>query len=214
MTSIDHFYVFAKRGAPEQQRLLARGLQVGMRRDHQGQGTRNICFSFADCYLELLWIDDQEEAHNDASKPLRLLERSNWRESHASPFGICLRSDIDTATPPFAHWDYRPAYLPDGMAIAIARSSDAIEEPMLFLIDRAFEPFGETHLLSRFTLHSLLLTTPTSPTTNPVPSRGVPRFEAVHGDEHLMTVTLQNENSEVGSQQLDLRPELPLVLRW
>ncbi|MFT4511541.1 MAG: hypothetical protein ACI89X_002577 [Planctomycetota bacterium] len=100
------------------------------------------------------------------------------------------------------------------LVIAVARGSDASEEPMLFQIDSAFKAFGETHALSTFALHRVVLTTPTLPATSHLLALDVPRFEVVHGDEHLMTGTLRNGNTPVGEQQLDLRPRLPLVLHW
>jgi len=72
MASIDHFCVFTKLNAPEQQRLIERGLRVGLRRDHPGQGTSNVCISFKDSYLDLLRITDDKTAHDLIAKPLGL----------------------------------------------------------------------------------------------------------------------------------------------
>ena len=212
MVAIDHFFVHVRRDAPEQQRLVDAGVPVGLRRTHPGQGTRNVCFSFADSYLELLWIDDEGAAQSATSAPLRLIERNNWRQSQASPFGICLRGDGDA--PPFEHWHYRPEYLPKDMSIAIANGSDSSKEPMLFQLDRTFEPFGEAHALSKLQLHSVVLTTPNLSDTSPLSTMRLPRFLAVEGEEHLLTISLQDARGNVGDRQLDLRPDLPVSLHW
>jgi hypothetical protein len=55
---------------------------------HPGQGTANRRFFFANAFLELLWIADEEEVRNGkrAHHAARAPERGD-----ASPFGICFR---------------------------------------------------------------------------------------------------------------------------
>tara|TARA_R110002095_G_scaffold103487_1_gene90731 strand:- start:155 stop:799 length:645 start_codon:yes stop_codon:yes gene_type:complete len=214
MASIDHFYVFTKIGAPEQQRLLERGLRVGVRRDHHGQGTSNVCFYFANCYLELLWLGDDKAAHNVMAKPLGLYERMRWRAHHASPFGLCVAPDSPDDEPPFASWDYRPEYLPEDMHIAMGCNSGVIGEPLLFQVSRPFEPFGDSHALSEYSLSRLVVTTPELAPMSLLKELEVERLDLQEGTEHLMEVTLQKGDAAPGDNELDLRPDLPLVLRW
>ena len=214
MASIDHFLVFTRIQAPEQQRLIERGLRVGLRRDHPGQGTSNVCFSFADSYLELLWLGDDKAAHNAMAKPLGLYERMRWTSHRASPFGICVRPDAVGEEPPFASWDYRPEYLPNDIHIAMGCNSGVIGEPILFQIDRAFEPFGEPHALSAFAIDKLIVTTPNLAPMSLLHEVAIDRLEFRAGNEHLMEVTLRQGDCAIGGSELDLRPDLPLILRW
>lgn len=211
MPAIDHFYVLTEPGAAIRERLVAHGLLPGLERDHPGQGTRNVCFSFADSYLELLWIDDEDAAASEPSRALQLPERSRWRTTGASPFGICLRGPQPA---PFEHWHYRPDYLPAGMSIAIADASRAPSQPMLFQIERTFEPFGPPHACSRHRVQQLEVVCPGLPDDSPLRSLHVPGLAITKGDAPRMTVMLRDADGGTTGQQLDLRPELPLVLHW
>ena len=213
MAAIDHFFVFTQGNAPEQRRLLEHGLRVGVRRDHAGQGTSNVCFYFADSYLELLWLGDEKAAHNAMAKPLGLYERMHWRSHKASPFGICIGPDATAQEPPFAHWDYRPSYLPENVQIAMGCNSGVIGEPLLFQINRPFERYGEEHKLSHYSIDKLTVTTPALAPMSLLHDLAIPRLELRTGDEHLMEVQLRQGDQAIGSDELDLRPELPLVLR-
>ena len=73
------------------QRLSSFGLSEGSSRIHSGQGTANRRFFFHNAYLELLWVNNPEEAKSEEIYRTRLWER--WRDRHngACPFGFCLR---------------------------------------------------------------------------------------------------------------------------
>jgi hypothetical protein len=88
---LDHLFVLASPGAPEAERLRALGLSEGSRNVHPGQGTANRRFFFENAMLELIWVENAEQARSSLVAPTRLWERARWRESGALPFGICLR---------------------------------------------------------------------------------------------------------------------------
>lgn len=216
MTAIDHFFVFTRLDAPEQQRLIEAGLAIGTRREHRGQGTQNVCFSFADSYLELIWLADEQGARDPMVKPLGLYERMHWRDHRASPFGICVKPEQAGAEPPFAHWDYRPEYLPADASIRMGCNSGVIGEPILFQLDRAgdaTEATTDAHALSRHRLHKLKVTTPALAPMSLLHDLKVDGLELVAGSEHLMEVELR-DGATANGNELDLRPELPVVLRW
>ena len=56
----------------------------------------------------------------------RLSERSRWKETGASPFGIGLRGRL-----PFPNWEYRAPHLTEGV-IPIALGSEDPRQPFLF----------------------------------------------------------------------------------
>ncbi len=127
-----HVFVFVEPGAPEAARLEEAGLRESFRRRHPGQGTTNVCYCFDNAYLELLWAEDEAAMTGPAIARTRLAERARWRETGASPFGIALRTEAPDEPLPFPSWDYRPPYLPAGMAIPVALASEDPRQPFLF----------------------------------------------------------------------------------
>lgn len=124
-----HIFVFVEPDVPEAELLTALGLRESCRRDHPGQGTANVCFCFDNAYLELLWVTDHAAVSSPVVTRTGLAERADWRNNGASPFGIALRGDSPA---PFPTWHYTPPYLPEGMSIPVALSSDRPEQPLLF----------------------------------------------------------------------------------
>jgi hypothetical protein len=138
--ALDHLFVLVEPGAPERVALEREGLRESFRRRHPGQGTANVCFCFDNAYLELLWEEDREEIASPAVAPTRLAERAAWRRTGASPFGVAVRSEPPGAPLPFATWDYRPPYLPEGVAIDVALASDDPRQPLVFRPPGASRP--------------------------------------------------------------------------
>src|ERR1700759_3284416 len=86
---IDHVFICTSAGGSEADQLVAFGLTEGSRNHHPGQGTANRRFFFENAMLELLWVEDAEEARSEAVRRLALWERWSQRNLGASPFGIC-----------------------------------------------------------------------------------------------------------------------------
>ena len=129
---IDHLVVVVKPGAPEKAILERAGLVESYRRAHPGQGTSNVCYCFDNAYLELAWEVDRAELTSPAIRRTGLAERASWRTSGAAPFGIALRTVPPEGSIPFETWDYRAPFLPSGMVILVAVSSDDPRQPLLF----------------------------------------------------------------------------------
>lgn len=218
----DHLFICTDIGACEADRLVSFGLVEGTSNTHPGQGTANRRFFFRNAMLELLWVHDTEEAKSEPVRPTRLWERWTNRKDGACPFGVCLRpatSDGDTVA--FSSWAYRPPYLPETLSIAVATNSDLLTEPMLFQI-----PFGKRpdqyptekaqplkHHVSLREITRVELVSPTADNpslefqaaidTNQVNLRG--------GAEYYVKLGF---DGEVQGQQVDFRPELPLIVSW
>jgi hypothetical protein len=88
---LDHAFVCVAAGGPEGERLVRFGLTEGPPNRHPGQGTANRRFFFRNAMLELLWVEDEAEATSALVARTRLWERWRYRETGASPFGVCLR---------------------------------------------------------------------------------------------------------------------------
>jgi hypothetical protein len=214
--------VLCEAGAPEADRLVALGLAEGSPNHHPGQGTACRRFFFANAYLELVFLTDAAEAQAEPARSTRLYERWARRGSGASPFGVVLRPGPDpsegAAKPPFPSWSYRPKYLPPGFAIEVAAGTP-LEEPEVFYIpfarrpDTALDPEPLTHGIALAEMTAVGIGVP----GRGARSAGARAAEASGGvafapaNEHLMTLTFDAESR---GRMADLRPELPLVLRW
>ncbi len=139
--ALHHVFVCVSPGASEAALLDRFGLVRGSGTRHAGQGTRNIRYFFQNAYLELIWIDDPDQARSPLVRPTGLCERCRWRETGASPFGIalCRREGTDEPSP-FATWAYRPPYLPAGASIEVADSAGDFAQPLVFIVPSAAPP--------------------------------------------------------------------------
>jgi hypothetical protein len=70
--------------------------------------------------IELVWVDDAEEAQSECSRRTQLWERWSSRAGKASPFGICVRPvNPQNRESPFPAWKYRPSYFPDPLVMHV-----------------------------------------------------------------------------------------------
>jgi hypothetical protein len=171
------------------------------------------CF-FRNAMVELLWVSDSREAMNEASRNARLWERWSKRASSASPFGICTRPlTRGMKGPPFAAWEYKPAYLPPELCMYIGKAP--IDEPMwvhLDFIDREYrvKSFVE-HPNGATEISGLRLTTPIVLRSDP--ARVLLENHVVilgEGRDSLLEIEVDHQRR---NKTLDLRPALPVVFR-
>jgi hypothetical protein len=215
---IDHVFIMCDAGAPGADALLRLGLREGSPNTHPGQGTACRRFFFANAYLELLWVDDEAVAGSDAVKRTRLLDRWALRRAGACPFGVILRPTVDEVytTPRFPTWRYTPPYLPDGLAIEVAAGTPLTEPEIFYLAFRRTrghpgeEPLD--HAIPTMGLHHASI-------SGPVPcALSTASLEAVAADalsyQDALAYTLTLDFRSAPDATADLRPELPLILRW
>ncbi|MEO0544732.1 MAG: VOC family protein [Pseudomonadota bacterium] len=100
------------------------GLRESYRRNHPGQGTSNVCYCFENAFLEILWLESEEEARSPTIERTKLADRATGQ---ANPFGIAWRGEAGLEM-----WDFRPPYLPGGISIPMAVASDDTALPLLF----------------------------------------------------------------------------------
>jgi hypothetical protein len=220
--ALDHVFVCCSVGGAEAELLNRAGFTEGSPNVHPGQGTTCRRFFFANAYLELLWISDLQEARSETTAPTRLLERWRGRASETSPFGIAVRpvTNEPTTPPPFETWAYAPPYLPQGMRIDMAAGLPLTEPEMLFVrfarrpdrrLGAAREPLS--HPLGVSELSSLSITTnfgePASAAARALTRHGIVEFRTANSQALELGFDALRQGRE-----LDLRPRLPLVLRW
>jgi len=215
--AIDHVFIFCSVGGGEADALARLGLKEGTANTHPGQGTACRRFFFSNAYLELAWVSDPAEAQAEAVLPTRLWERWSRRGQGACPFGVVLRpadGAVDAGAP-FKSWAYRPQYMPAGLAIDIARATP-LSGPEFFYLgfqrDRA--RLGQEPVDHTLPIRSLTMVTLSRPregrseAASVLEAAGVLAFR--DSDEYL----LELQFDEATRGHADLRPVLPLTLRW
>ena len=211
---LDHIFLRARPLAPEADLLRACGFTEGSGNRHPGQGTANRRFFFANAFVELLWIDDDADIRNDATRPTKLHERLGGAAGAASPFGVCFRPGAAAGPAPFPVWDYRPAYLPPGMAIGIG-ADVPLAEPMWFFVEGGGPPRGQPldHGNGTRAITAVTITLPGGHGLSAAAraALGAGQVVLAGGGEHLMEIEFDRG---AGGRRHDLRPALPLVLRF
>jgi hypothetical protein len=215
---IDHIFVcVSKGGVREADSLRGIGITEGPPNTHPGQGTACRRFYFTNAMLELLWVEDGREA---GDSPTRLGER--WKEAvegdgNASPFGFILCPKVDGELPaaPFPHWEYRPETMP-GLRLWIA-SETSIEEPMWCVFPArpaggTMPPGGTKHAAGIRELTGVRLHSPAHFTLDPRAFAGeVIDWQESADGRHWIELEFDSGASRMVA---DLRPELPVILRW
>jgi hypothetical protein len=217
--ALDHVFVLCSRGAPEAAGLARLGVEEGSPNTHPGQGTRCRRFFFRNAYLELLWVEDEVEARSERVRPTRLWERWSGRRGEACPFGVVFRPGAAGAEsqPPFETWPYHPHYLPPNLAIELAVGT-LLSEPELFYLpwtrlrNRA-EPEPIDHALPLREITGVTIGLPASRglsrAAGSAEAAGLLGFRSA--DAFIMSLAFAGGGS---GSSVDLRPELPLELRW
>jgi hypothetical protein len=239
---LDHIFIFVSKDAPERETLTRLGLRTdGHVARHTGQGTASIGFIFENAYLELLWVENQDEFQASCSAAGGdFCDRARWRETGASPFGIGLRNRCaDPHPPPLKHREYRAEWMNPDSCIHIVDDTDN-REPEFFVVPPylalpswlrkvdATHPRG----VSRLTRAELTI----GPKRRGLSDFGVgsgfnfvsadshkPMSHAIHvirrcanvrftrGRAPLLTLTFDDARQ---GQSADLRPDLPLFIQY
>ncbi|ENX34636.1 hypothetical protein F889_01924 [Acinetobacter colistiniresistens] len=118
---VDHIFICTEYKAPEAEMLKNFGLTEGTSNTHPGQGTANRRFFFKNFFLELLWLENIEEAKSETTAPTLLYDRISSKSDDISPFGVCFRpKNPEDKDVKFPSWDYRPSYLPNMLKVDVA----------------------------------------------------------------------------------------------
>lgn len=210
---LDHFFILVEPGAQVAELLLAMGLEEGASNRHEGQGTSNRRFYFSNRMLEFLWVHDEDEALNGPGRELRFPQRCN--DAAASPFGVILhRTDNQGVSMPFDGWAYQPDYFPPPRAFHVGANSRNLLEPLCFYVP-FWEPKPVAPAPEKGTFKSIShvkIWVPSAPLSGVLNvANNADGLSIAHGEEHLMEVTFDNG---VQGFSKDLRPAVPLILRW
>ena len=205
-------FVVTEPGAPAADLLRDAGLIEGPRNIHPGQGTSNRRFFFANSMLELVYVHDPQEAALGPGSRLRFLERATG--SRASPFGIVVRADDGSIEVPFPAWRYYPEYFPGGQCFYVGQNSDLLEEPLCVCVPIGLD-FSNSHLQKGNPDKIVTGVRIGVPVARPSPTLNV--FAQCEGvsvrlnEPHSMELVFNDGRDDMSK---DLRPDLPLAVRW
>lgn len=229
---VDHLFVWVAKEAPEAEALVDAGLKVLEEvSKHAGQGTASRGCIFENAYLELIWIDDEKAASDNSTRSgIDFVGRARWKESGASPFGIGLhRVAGRTGVISFPVIDYWAEWMEPKTSIQFARDVSNPREPMYFVVpDSMAIPDAATveNLRKTDPAYAAMLVHPLgvrkitgirvvaagnglTPTASALSEGGVLRVE--EGDAPMMELTFDGGAKK---QTIDLRPQLPLILKY
>lgn len=113
---IDHIFIFSNQGN-ETEELIEFGLTEGSGRVHKGIGTVNRRIFFDNFYLEILWVENKDEA--GSIEEIGILERSNFKNSQYSRFGLCLNNTPETDQIFENAIQWKPEFLPGNSHVDI-----------------------------------------------------------------------------------------------
>ncbi len=209
---LDHFFILTDLGAPHADLLSGIGLTEGPRNDHPGQGTANRRFFFSNTALELLYVNDANEAANGRGSRLRFPERA--QDTKASPFGLIVRATNKSTDVPFPGWRYCPKYFRADQCFHVGENSDLLEEPLCICMPLDM-PLPEAQLRlanPHMTVTELRLSVPVVRPS--LTLEAVADCEGISlrlNEPHRLELVF-NEEEEGKSE--DMTPNLPLVVRW
>jgi len=195
---------------------------------HEGQGTGGLYAYFENFYIEFLALEVPETAMANADQAgTDFNVRNDWRAREgATPFGIGIRDYAsDPATLPFETFDYAAEWMGGHFSLAVAENAGNTGEPWTFTMPISVSgPPGpdlrrdgfEEHLahpigVQNMTALDITLTTdaPLSPTMQTLVDEGL--LSVSRGEEALATITFDDG---VQGEQLDLRPQVPIVIDY
>jgi hypothetical protein len=212
---LDHVFILVKPGAKVGDRLLECGFQEGERNTHPGQGTANRRFYFANGMLELIWIQNANEARTGPGQALLFAERA--AEPTASPFGVIFvpkehhKEHHTHSNMPFPGWHYQPAYFPPPKGFHVGTNSNNVREPLCFYFPFHDPKAAMPHpIRNSQKISAVAISTPSNDTEGVLESTAqCDRLSIRLASEHLMEITL--DNHALG-QTNDFRPDMPLLL--
>ena len=210
---LDHIFIITEPGAAVGNQLVQLGLIEGPANTHPGQGTANRRFYFNGFVLELLFVADATEARTGAGRELGIWQRS--QAVTASPFGLVVRVEDPRREPTFDHWRYYPDYFNGAMCFFVGVNSSLSAEPLCICMPPALpeKPVANTAEYNNdWNLTGVELSS-TAAALSPVLQHfgDIPDVSLQSGVHHHLELAF---NHTASSQIADLRPDLPLTLRW
>ncbi len=215
---LDHIFICVNKDAVEAELLTSLGLIEGSRNIHPGQGTANRRFFFHNVMLELLWLENSNEAQSPLTQPTGLFERCSLNSEQASPFGFCFRPTLlSESQAPFPSWQYQPQFFPPPLCVEVAKAP--FSEPMWFYLsflsrtvpEKSKEPINHDMPLNYLTQANFFMPVNNQASEAVGVINELDDFSIHHSDDQFLELEFDQGKAH---KQHDFRPALPLVLKW
>ena len=220
---LDHVWIAVSRNAPERKALERAGFVISPDVNrHDGQGTASITAEFRNAFLELIWVDPAVPVAPGLERvAAKFGLRADWRASGWSPIGIGLRW-LGPAQPlPVPSFAVTADWLPAGSSIVMLTPRDDTASPSLFISPAALsDPAEQAIRAARFHHPNGVHRVTAIRLLAPAKYQPIGAIAFLKDAGLLRTGTAEQWTMELtfdgGSQGKsgDLRPELPLVIRF
>jgi len=222
--AFDHASIMVSPGAPERAALEQAGLQISPDLNrNEGQGTASIAMEFQNSYLELVWVDASVTVNPSAERAVqKFRNRVAWRTSGYCPFGVASRRTThDKLTLPFPTWSWSADWMPKGAEMVMLTPRDDTRSPALYIESRAVTDQAKQatlaakfhHPLGVHRITSVRLISPKS--YQPIAPLSYLQQQRIvnlgKGEQWLLELTFDGGKQK---KSKDLRPDLPLILRF
>ncbi len=216
---LDHLTIITRVDAPEAQALEEIGLaRFGGVTSLAGLGASSTSFFFANAYLELFWAHDIElAAQKILPLGLDLDARARWHATYESPFGLMLRRKNPDAVIPFATKKLKAEWMPGETWLDF--NSEFPAEPYYGVLpdSLSYPAFYDSILVKAHPLGVQKITGVRIGVISEAVSP-IAQMLATAGIAHIAPAPFANLEIEFdyGAQgeAINLRPELPLVLKY
>lgn len=220
----DHAWIMVSPNEPERAALERAGFQIAKDVNrHDGQGTASITVEFENSFLELMWPDTSVTVAPGLQRAAeKFRHRMRWRSSGWCPIGIGFRRTTPSNDAfPFPTWSWNAEWMPKGSEMVMLTPRDDTRSPALYIEPRALTGMAEQ--AARASLHHHPIGAPRitavrllSPKEyQPIPALTYLQEQRLlsleKSDEWLLELTF---DSGIKKKSKDLRPELPLVIRY
>jgi len=220
----DHVWIMVSPNAPERSALERVGLLISPDvNHHEGQGTSSITVEFQNAFIELMYPDPAVPVAPSLERASeKFHQRALWRTSGWCPIGIGLHRTTQKSDPlPFPTWSISAPWMPAGSAIEMLTPRDDTKSPSLFIEPRSLEDPAEQakrgalyhHPIGAQRITAIRLITPKA--YQPIPPLTWVQEQGVLSLKQEVTwaVELTLDDGKKGKLK-DLRPDLPLILRY
>ena len=230
---IYYLFAFSTVGRPLIPFLRKLGLNCTEPKENPAQGTVSTVLFFENIYLELFWFDDNSHlAQSELTEELNLLARLNWLETGASPFGFGLCSRKDPANLSNSQSESRQTHktkIAEQNFQFVPNNSDNPDEPIVYVVPNYVANGSKLNRVwsidEPILTHSLGMRELTRVQVQVIGERIVTNSLLSLVAQNILDIILDIEYKkhplleltfDDGNRQkcLDLRPLLPMVLRY
>lgn len=221
----DHLWIMVSPDAPERAALERTGFQISKDVNHHaGTGTSSITVEFENTYLELMWPDPKVPVAPGLERASeKYHQRQLWRTSGWCPIGVGFRRTTPSKEPlPLPTWTWTADWMPKGSVMEMLTPRDDTRSPALFIEPLLLsDPMGQAaraaiyhHPIGVRRITAIRLVSPK--TYEPIAAltyleQQQHLLRVGKGDEWVVELTFDDGKQE---KSKDLRPDLPLVIRY